>query len=151
MQIKEFSQTENKDYWIEKIAQADWSAGKYLGQILRDGSFYELCGSKSKVFLLTEENELLSFCSYAEIDDVPDTSLKPWIGFVYTFPAFRGKRLIAKLLDHACSCAKEEGYKAVYVSTDQKGLYENFGFEFLQEAQDRRGDVSLVYKRLVLV
>ena len=72
-----------------------------------------------------------------------------WIGFVYTFPAFRGKMLIAKLLDHACSYAKEEGYNAVYVSTDQKGLYENFGFEFLQEAQDRRGDMSLVYKRIV--
>lgn len=54
---------------------------------------------------------------------------------------------MAKLLDHACSCAKEEGYNAVYVSTDQKGLYENFGFEFLQEAQDRRGGASLVYKR----
>lgn len=100
MEIKEFSQTENKDYWIGKIAQADWSAGKYLGQILRDGSFYYLCGSKAKVFLLTEGNELLSFCSYAEIDDVPDTSLKPWIGF-----------------------------------------------EFFQEMQDRRGDMSLVYKR----
>ncbi len=90
---------------------------------------------------------MLSFCSYAEIDDVPDTSLKPWIGFVYTFPAFRGKRLIAKLIDRACSCAKDEGCDAVYVSTDQKGLYENFGFEFLQEMQDRRGDMSLVYKR----
>lgn len=67
MQIKEFSQTENKDFWIGKIAQADWSAGKYLGQILCDGSFYD--------------------------------------------------------------------------------LYENFGFEFLQEMQDRRGDMSLVYKR----
>ncbi len=61
----------------------------------------------------------------------------------------RGKRLIVKLLDRACSCAKDEGYNAVYVSTDQKGLYENFGFEFLQEAQDRRGDMSLVYKRIV--
>lgn len=45
-----------------------------------------------------------------------------WIGFVYTFPAFRGKRLIAKLIDRACSCAKEDGYNAVYVSTDQKIL-----------------------------
>ena len=57
MQIKEFSQTENKDYWIGKIARADWSAGKYLAQILSDGSFYELCGSKAKVLLLTDEND----------------------------------------------------------------------------------------------
>lgn len=85
-----------------------------------------------------------------EIKEFSQTENKGyWIGFVYTFPAFRGKRLIAKLIDRACSCAKEDGYNAVYVSTDQKGLYENFGFEFFQEMQDRRGDMSLVYKRCV--
>jgi len=58
-----------------------------------------------------------------EIKEFSQTANKDyWIGFVYTFPAFRGKRLIAKLIDRACSCAKEDGYNAVYVSTDQKIL-----------------------------
>ena len=34
---------------------------------------------------------MISFCTFAEHDDIPDTELTPWIGFVYTFPAFRGE------------------------------------------------------------
>ena len=105
MQIKDFSKTSNKEFWLKKISESDWSAGKFLYEILRNGSFYDLCGEKSKVFLLTEGNDLISFCTYAERDDIPDTDLTPWIGFVYTFPYFRGKRRIGKLLEHIYLCA----------------------------------------------
>lgn len=146
MQIKDFSKTSNKEFWLKKISESDWSAGKFLYEILRDGSFYDLCGEKSKVFLLTEGNDLISFCTYAERDDIPDTDLTPWIGFVYTFPSFRGKRRIGKLLEHIYLCAKKDGYKNLYVSTNQKGLYENFGFKFFQEMKDIHKEMSLVYK-----
>lgn len=146
MEIKEISKTSNKEFWLKKISESDWSAGKFLYEILLDGSFYDLCGEKSKVFLLTEGNDLISFCTYAERDDIPDTDLTPWIGFVYTFPYFRGKRRIGKLLEHIYLCAKKDGYKNFYVSTNQKGLYENFGFKFFQEMKDIHKEMSLVYK-----
>ena len=149
LEIKEISEVEDKDYWLNKIGESEWSAGKYLSSLLRAGSFYTLCGAKSKVFLLVEGSELMSFCTLAENDDVPDTDLTPWIGFVYTFPAFRGKRLIGKLIEHACLVAGKAGYKDIYVSTDQKGLYENFGFVFYGEMKDRRDEMSLVYRRKI--
>ena len=72
--------------------------------------------------------------------------MRPWIGFVYTFPAFRGKKRVGKLIELIYLYAKKEGYKNIYVSTDQKGLYEKFGFKFFQKMKDRRGEMSLVYK-----
>lgn len=146
--IKDFFQLDagEQKLWLTKIGSSDWRAGKYLFQILSDGSFRRLYGEKSKVFLLTQGNDLISFCSYAEKDDIPETELTPWIGFIYTFPEFRGKRRIGKLIERIHHLAKEQGYKSLYVSTDQKGLYENFGFSFLQEAKDSRGEPSLVYQ-----
>ena len=127
-QIKDYFQltiSEQKS-WLAKIGEADWRAGKYLFQLLSDGQFKKL----------TQDDKLISFCSFAEHDDIPDTELTPWIGFVYTFPAFRGKRRIGKLIEHIYDLAKAQGFKQLYISTDQKGLYENFGFSFLQIMTD---------------
>ena len=147
-QIKDYFQltiSEQKS-WLAKIGEADWRAGKYLFQLLSDGQFKKLCGEKSKVFLLTQYEKLISFCSFAEHDDIPDTKLTPWIGFVYTFPAFRGKRRIGKLIEHIYNLAKAQGFNQLYISTDQKGLYENFGFSFLQIMTDCWGGETLVYQ-----
>lgn len=147
-QIKDYFQLTISELksWLAKIGEADWRAGKYLFQLLSDGQFKKLCGEKSKVFLLTQSDKLISFCSFAEHDDIPDTELTPWIGFVYTFPAFRGKRRIGKLIEHIYDLAKAQGFKQLYISTDQKGLYENFGFSFLQILTDCWGEETLVYK-----
>ena len=147
-QIKDYFQltiSEQKS-WLAKIGEADWRAGKYLFQLLSDGQFKKLCGEKSKVFLLTQGDKLISFCSFTEHDDIPDTKLTPWIGFIYTFPAFRGKRRIGKLIEHIYDLAKAQGFKQLYISTDQKGLYENFGFSFLQIMTDCWGGETLVYQ-----
>ena len=145
MEIKELTKLENKNYWISKIKEADWSAAKYLAQLLETNEFYTHCGNSSKVFLLTDNAELISFCTYAEKDEIPDTNLTPWIGFVYTFPQFRGKRRIGKLIEHIYLLAKKEGRDALYISTDQPGLYENFGFTFKEKLKERWGGDTLVY------
>lgn len=134
-------------FWLPKIGESDWRAGKYLFQLLSDGQFKKHCGETSTLFLLTQGDNLISFCSFTERDDIPDTELTPWIGFVFTFPAFRGKRHIARLMDHICSLAKNQGLKKIYISTDQKGLYENFGFSFLKILKEVNGYDSLVYQK----
>ena len=151
MIIREISETENKDYWIGEIGKAKWIAGKYLCELLSTSDFYKLCGKSSKVFLLTDENNLVSFCTFAETDDIDDTELTPWIGFVFTFPQYRGKRNIEKLFNHIYPIAKSQGIKTIYISTDQKGLYENFGYTFYTTLKDRNGDMSLVYKRDIVL
>ncbi len=146
MEIREFSQESDRDCWLTKIGESDWRAGTYLHGLLSDGSFYKHCGTKSRLFLLTEGRELISFCTLAEHDEVPDSSLGPWVGFVYTFPRYRGKRRIGKLIERAYAIAKKEGQKNLYVSTDQPGLYEKFGFSFMQNMKDTWGNDTLIYR-----
>ena len=116
MKIKELSALKDKEYWIAKINESDWGGGKFLAELLESGDFYRLCGSSSKIFLLCDNEDLISFCSYAEKDDIQDTDLTPWIGFVYTFPKFRGKRRIGKLFEHIYGLAKQDGHNVIYIS-----------------------------------
>lgn len=66
--------------------------------LLSNGTFFDATGEKSKVLLLTDEDRLVSFCTYAEKDDIQPTNLTPWMGFVYTFPEYRGHRCVGLLI-----------------------------------------------------
>ena len=153
MRIIEIKKETSQDLvfpWIEKIAQSDWRAGKYLSQLLSEEKFFDFCGISSIVYLLTDENEnLISFCTLNEKDDIPNTELTPWIGFVYTFPQYRGKHRIGKLIETAYLEAKKRGNKNLYISTHDEGLYENFGFTFYKIMKDNEGQDSRVYKKEV--
>ena len=98
------------------------------------------------MLLLADGTSLAAFCIYPEKDAIPDTELTPWIGFVYTFPAYRGRRLAGKLIARTRETAREEGKEALYLSTGETGLYEKYGAEFLTVMKDRQGEDSRIYR-----
>ena len=92
MEILSYFETEDRDHWYKEIGRSDWDGASFLQWLIREERFFETLGERSRLLLLTEGDELISFCTYSETDDIPDTELTPWIGFVYTFPAHRGHR-----------------------------------------------------------
>ena len=146
MIILDYFASDAKSHWLEEIKKSDWSAGQYLYELLRDHQLKELCGQSTKVLLLAEGEHLISFCTYAEQDDVREPALTPWIGFVYTFPTFRGKRYMGNLLEHAESIARKEDRGYIYISTGETGLYEKYGYSFWKMMKDMNGEDSRVYR-----
>ena len=145
MIITEYFESDNQNHWLEEIGKCEWRAGKHLYEYLRDHRLKDLCGKMTKVLLLTDGDVLVSFCTYAEKDDIPDSDLKPWIGFVYTFPEYRGHRYIGRLLAYAESLAARDGFEQIYISTGEEGLYEKYGYEFYGFMKDRHGEDSRIY------
>ena len=145
MEIIEYFASENKEYWLSRICDSNWDAGKYLGYLLKSGEVFSLLGQGTRVLLLTEGDELCAFCTLAEMDDIQPTDLTPWVGFVYTFEKFRGKGLMGRLLSQAESLAAADGKGAVYISTGHIGLYEKYGYEFLQTMKNINGEDSRAY------
>lgn len=146
MEVKEYDSLTEKDYWREQIKKSDWGAGQYLYKLLTENRLKELCGETARVFLLTDNQMLVSFCTLAEIDDVRDTELGPWVGFVYTFPQYRGHRYMGILLDFAYETARKDGAGHIYISTGETGLYEKYGYSFYKIMQDVNGEDSRIYK-----
>ena len=147
MEVIEYFSTENKEYWLSKIKESDWGAGQYLYEHLKDQKLKQITGESTKVLMLVDGEKLVSFCILAEKDNIQPTDLTPWIGFVYTFPNYRGNRYAGKLLSHAETLAKEDGIGNVYISTDSIGLYEKYGYEFWDLMKDWNGEETRVYVR----
>lgn len=147
MKVIEYFSTDNKEYWLSKVKDSDWNAGKWLYELLKNKKLKEFVGENTKVLMLVHEGELISYCTLADKDDIQPTELTPWIGWVYTFPQHRGHRYFKKLLDYAEELAKSDGIKNIYISTNHTGLYEKFGYELFGMMKDINGEDSRVYTR----
>ena len=80
-----------------------------MHQLLSEGSLKRMVGTTALVPMLVEGDRLIAFCTFAPLDDIQPTNLSPWIGFLYTFPDYRGNHYVGMLLDYAESIATVMG------------------------------------------
>ena len=146
LRIVDYDTSDSQERWLSQIKRSDWRAGQFLYELLRDNRLKELYGDSARVLLLTDGEKLVSFCTYAEHDDILAPSLTPWAGFVYTFPEYRGKRRMGKLLERAYALAKDDGHEYVYISTREEGLYEKYGCTFWKMMKDIHGENSSIFR-----
>lgn len=147
MEITEYFSSPKKSIYLDKIAQCEWNAAKFLSTLLKENRFYEVLGGWGKLYLLVEKDELISFVTLSAEDCISAPKLTPWLGFFYTVPEYRGNRYGKILIDHACKTAKDMGYKEIYLATDHTGLYEKYGFLYLENRIDKFGEDSRIYKK----
>ena len=149
MEVISFHDSDRQEHWLEEIKRSDWGAGAFLYELLSESKFFEAVGEGSRVLLLTNGNELISYCTYAQWDDIQPTKLTPWVGFIYTFPEHRGHRYAGLLFHEIERLAREEQVPEVYISTNHVGLYEKYGCEFLTMMNDMDGNPSRVYVKRI--
>ena len=145
MEIIEYFESDRQEHWLNEIGKCDWNGGEFLYSLIKHGEIGKCLGEKTKVLMLVEGDELISFCTYAERDDIQPTDLTPWVGFVYTFLERRGRHYFGLLFDEIERLAKAENIGCVYISTNHIGLYEKYGCEFYGIMKDIGGEDSRVY------
>ena len=151
MKIIEYFTTDKKEHWLKEIGKSDWGAGQYLYQLLNENRLKEMVGETAIVPMLVDGDKLIAFCTLAPLDDIQPTNLSPWIGFLYTFPEYRGHHYAGLLLDYAESIATVMGKEYIHISTGHIGLYEKYGYEFYQIEKDIEGEDSRVYRKALAV
>ncbi len=124
-------------------------AGLFFYELLSNQTFFDAVGKASIVLLLVEEDKLISFCTFAEKDDIQPTELTPWMGFVYTFPEYRGHRYVGLLFKEIERLAKEKNISEVFISTNHIGLYEKYGCEYKTQMLDMDNELTRVYVKKI--
>lgn len=147
MQVIEYFSCDRPEYWLSQIGKSDWKAGKFLHDLLSKKILSDIVGEHPKVLMLTDGDELISFCTYSGKDDIQPTALTPWMGFVYTFPQYRGHRYVGRLFQEIEKIAKAENVHDIFISTNHTGLYEKYGCEFYQMMNDVNDEPSRVYRK----
>lgn len=145
MKVINYFDSDNKKYWLRELKKSDWSAGELLCSYIDENTFFKMRGEGAKILLLTEGDDLISYCIYAPKDDIINTKLTPWMGFVYTFPKYRGHHYMKYLFEEVNKLAKLDGYKEVYISTGHVGLYEKYGCIYKETIHDIDDKICRVY------
>lgn len=147
MRIFDFFDEKDQQLWIERIRNSDWGASDFLAQLLEQGRFFEVLGDGGKMLIIADDDKIVSFATLAPRDCIDDDSLYPWIGFVFTAPEYRGHRYSGELIEEACRLAKEQGHEQVYIATGHVGLYEKYGFSYIETRIDIYNEESRIYCR----
>ena len=136
-------------FWEETIAFAEassWRAGPFLARRMRANDFQ----SWERVIAAVEDGRVVGYCTLSEQDELPERyGFSPFIGFVYVDEEYRGHRLSGRMIDAAVRYAGELGYRAVYLMSGERGLYEKYGFEKLGEYETIFGTVDQLFQRTV--
>ena len=144
MEIINYFESGNKEHWLNEIKRSDWGAAPILAEFLENGTFFEKLGD-GVLLLLTDGDKLVSYLTFARNDCISDDSMYPWIGFVFTFPEYRGHRYAGRLIERCGEIARERSVKNIYICTDHIGLYEKYGYSYLENRADIYGEDSRIY------
>lgn len=89
----------------------------------------------------------LSMCE--DLNSRPD--IYPWLINVYVDEFYRGNHVCQELMKTVEENAKKAGLKELYLYTKHIGLYEKFGWEFIEEVRTFREDspIERLYKLII--
>lgn len=130
---------------LQGLGQCEWGAGKFLLRLLKEQKFAETLGGPGKLFFLLDGENVVSFLTLTGQDCIAAPDFSPWIGFVFTFPEYRGHRYAGVLLDHARKYAASNGFPFVFLASGHTGLYEKYGFSHWGNLPDIHGEDSRIY------
>ena len=146
--IVRLDEYENRKLVFEELSVCDWRGGRSLAERLMKNTLHDKCGEHAVYVLLSEKEEIMAVCVLGEKDEI-DTEMTPWLGYVYTFPAFRGQRAMGRLIAYVIGVLQEKGIPELYVSSNEKGLYEKYGFTYMKEMETAKGEMTSVYHRRI--
>lgn len=145
MQIVNYFESDNKEKLVEMLDTGDWGAAKFLVKLLQEGTFMSTLGGEGSLYMMLDEEKPVAFVTLTKQDCIADSNLFPWAGFLFTYPQYRGNRYSEQIIKHALAEAKKQGHTKVYLATDHVGLYEKYGFVYLENRVDVWGDDSRIY------
>lgn len=126
-----FAITSTHSLWNETIQFAEkcsWRGGQYLADIMRKNQFYDW----ERVFIVYDNKQIVGYCTFTEKDELSEEyDFSPFIGFIFVDENYRGKRISEMMIMSVAEYAKIFGYDSVYIMSDEKGLYEKYGFKLI--------------------
>ena len=97
-----------------------------------------------QTFVALEEGEPVGMFQFSMTDDLygrPD--LYPWLINVYVPEKHRGRNICRFMMEQVPETAKNAGLETLYLYTSHVGLYEKFGWKFMEEVPTFRAESPL--------
>jgi len=91
------------------------------------------------LFVAIINNEIIGMVTIMKSDYYDLPTIYPWISSVFVSEEYRGNKISGKLIDFANKYAKKVGFKRTYIPTKFIGLYEKYGYKYIQDIINLNG------------
>jgi predicted N-acetyltransferase YhbS len=141
MEIRKLTiQDEYYNKTIEMANHCSWGAGPHLARRMKGQQFSDF----ECPFVAIEKGEVVGYCTLTKTDFIPNCPYTPWIGFVFVDEHHRGKRISQQMIQHVLEYAKQQGFKKVYLSTEEENLYEKYDFVYIDTLKSDAGTMETI-------
>lgn len=100
-----------------------------------------------KVFVATENDKIIWFCTFTKEDWIPDCDYSPFVWFMFINEKYRWNRISEKMINWVEKYAKTLNFKKLYIVSDYKWLYEKYWFEKCDEKADDLWRIETIFVR----
>ncbi|MBE6688886.1 MAG: GNAT family N-acetyltransferase [Ruminococcaceae bacterium] len=151
----EIIRLENKDNEIfDKVVEWNYNWwGQKTGKTMEQVRYlfeHSICKDRlPQTFVALVDGKAAGMYQLSMTDDLfgrPD--IYPWLLNVYVDESFRGQNICRELMLTVAQNAKNAGIKELFLYTSHVGLYEKFGWEFVEEVRtfDEKSPFDRLYK-----
>lgn len=124
--VEGFSWLEVREHTVKAIR--DWEFEEW------ESPFAALAGER-----------IVGMATIAKTDYYPMPEISPWISTIFVSEEFRGKRISEKLIDFINRYARGLGFVRTYIPSEHIGLYEKYGYRYLQEIKNYGNGIDRLY------
>ena len=136
----------NWDKVADFAVHCSWRAGPHLAELMRNNQFADW----ERVIAAFSGDDPVGFCTLTAKDEMPDScDFSPFIGFVFVSDAYRGMRISAQMIDAAAAYAGSLGFHTVYVTSDERGLYEKYGFVLRGLVKNAQNEITQLFAKSI--
>lgn len=145
MKIKVIKLEDSNNAIFDKVLEWNynwWGKRKNSFEEVKCNLEHSLCKERlPQTYVALVNGEAAGMYQLAMSDDLesrPD--IYPWLINVYVDEKFRGQNVCRELLLSVNETAKNANLKELFLYTKHKGLYEKFGWEFVEEVKTFQED-----------
>jgi GNAT superfamily N-acetyltransferase len=102
-----------------------------------------------RIFITTDNNKIIWFCTFTKEDWIPNCDYSPFIWFIFVDENYRWKRISEKMINVVNEYAKSLNFKKLYIVSDHQWLYEKYWFEKCDEKVDEVWRSESIFVRYI--
>ena len=133
MQVKSITKNNKlRNILIQYCKDCPRKAWPILAQKINENKFLDW----EKIFVTTEKDNIIWFCTFTKEDWIPDCDYSPFVWFIFVDEKYRWNRISEKMINAVEDYAKTLNFEKLYIVSDHTWLYEKYWFEKCDEKKD---------------
>lgn len=146
MEIKYITSKDNlRNKLIDYANSCDREAWPILAKKMKEDDFLD----RERIFMATENDNIISYCTFTKEDWIPDCNYSPFVWFLFVDENHRWKRVSEKMINTVEEYAKTLNFEKLYIVSDHKGLYEKYWFEKIDKKYDEMWRIETIFCRRI--